>query len=456
MHRPAPRLLLVTALTCALGATVALGTSSGAATGAPAGASTFASFPAPTTLGRDAGEPSIGVDWKTGAAFLQAGLTTAKATFDAAGQVTWSDASGSTTSLVSLDPIAASDNKTGRWFVSQLAGVGSLMEYSDDDGRTWNVSQGSGFPAGADHQTVGAGPYPKEGLNAPLTAYPNAVYYCSQEIGTALCARSDTGGATFNAGLPTYSLADCGGLHGHVRVAPDGIVYLPNKNCNGQQALVVSDDAGTTWTVRRIPGSTNGSSDPSVASGRDGTTYAAFTNKDGTVQAVVTTNHGSTFSKPVDLGAAVKVVNGAFPAVIAGDGDKAAVAFLGTTTAGNAQNQYFGQNSAHTAYDAATWHLYVATTVNRGLSWSTVDLTPKDPVQRGRICQGGTTCSGGDRNLLDFMDIQVDREGRVLVGWPDGCTGACVTSTLVATNTHTSLGTISRQVSGPRLFSKPQ
>ena len=37
----------------------------------------------------------------------------------------------------------------------------------------------------------------------------------------------------------------------------------------------------------------------------------------------------------------------------------------------------------------------------------------------------GTTC-GDDRNLLDFIDATVDKQGRVLVGYADGCTGDCV------------------------------
>ncbi len=444
-----PRLLL------AVGLTAALALAAGSASGAAKGGNTYGNYPAPTNLGGSAGEPSLGVNWKTGAAFLQAGLTTAKADFSSGNEPTWSDVSSVNTSLISLDAIAASDNATGRFFVSQLVAAGSLMAYTDDDGKTWNTSQGSGTPAGADHQTVGVGPYPKESLAQPLTAYPNAVYYCSQEIGTALCARSDTGGATFGAGVPTYSLADCGGLHGHVRVAPDGTVYLPNKNCGGKQAVVVSSDAGTTWAVRTIPGSTNSTSDPSVASGRDGTTYASFANKDGSMKVAVSTSQGRTWTAPYDLGAQVGVVNAAFPETIAGDGNRAAVAFLGTRTEGNAQNQYFGQDSDHQVYEGAEWHLYVATTYDRGASWKTVDLTPKDPVQRGRICQGGTTCAGGDRNLLDFMDIGVDRQGRVLVAWPDGCTGTCVSSKVVALNTHSAQGVLSRQTSGPGLFATP-
>ena len=76
-------------------------------------------------------------------------------------------------------------------------------------------------------------------------------------------------------------------------------------------------------------------------------------------------------------------------------------------------------------------------------------------MQRGRICLGGTTCTVGDRNLLDFMDIQVDRQGRVLVGWADGCVLACVESDLVASNSHSRQGVITRQTSGPLLFRTP-
>ena len=59
---------------------------------------------------------------------------------------------------------------------------------------------------------------------------------------------------------------------------------------------------------------------------------------------------------------------------------------------------------------------------------------------------------GGTRNLLDFNDIVVDKEGRVLFGYADGCTEACVTSRAVADNDHSAYGTIARQTSGPLLF----
>jgi hypothetical protein len=135
------------------------------------------------------------------------------------------------------------------------------------------------------------------------------------------------------------------------------------------------------------------------------------------------------------------VQNVVFPAMVAGDDNRAAFAFLGTTTGGNDQD---------TANFAGVWHLYIATTIDGGKSWKTVDATPTDPVQRGSICTGGTTC-GDDRNLLDFMDVTVDGQGRVLVGFADGCTGACAADG--GAQNYDALATIARQTDGPRLYS---
>src|SRR4029077_3499224 len=94
------------------------------------------------------------------------------------------------------------------------------------------------------------------------------------------------------------------------------------------------------------------------------------------------------------------------------------------------------------------WHLYVAFTYDRGRTWTTVDATPSDPVQRGCIWNGGG--SNQCRNLLDFNDITVDRFGRVLIGYADGCTGACVHDP--SQNTYDALATVARQTGGPGSF----
>ncbi|SDY30054.1 CARDB protein [Modestobacter sp. DSM 44400] len=189
-----------------------------------------------------------------------------------------------------------------------------------------------------------------------------------------------------------------------------------------------------------MPGSSPGDSDPSVGIGSNGTVYFGYQAADGHARIAVSHDHGETWVDGQDVGAQLGVQNVVFPAMVAGDDDRAAFTFLGSTTGGNYQ-------------DAATftgdWHLYVATTIDGGQTWQTVDATPTDPVQRGSICTGGTTC-GDDRNLLDFMDVTVDPQGRPLVGYADGCTGACARAG--GAQNYDALATIARQTTGPRLF----
>ena len=58
------------------------------------------------------------------------------------------------------------------------------------------------------------------------------------------------------------------------------------------------------------------------------------------------------------------------------------------------------------------------------------------------------------RNLLDFFDATVDKQGRVQIGYVDGCTdGACVQAAATAKgNGYTARGVIARQSSGRRLI----
>lgn len=416
-----------------------------------------------------AGEPSIGVDWSTGKVFIEAGNHTLRVTFnDSVKPATsfWED-KRSPFARVSLDPILFSDDGhfggTNRTFSSQLNGVTSELSFTDDDGETWFPTQGSGQPAGVDHQTVGGGPYASP---APLTrtSYPHAIYYCSQDIATAFCSRSDDGGVTFGPGIPIYKFATvngvdlpvapgtCGGLHGHVRVAPDGTAYVPNERCQDAQGVsrpgvAVSTDNGLSWTVRTVPDATSISpgSDPSVSAGANNTVYFGYVNGDGHARIAVSHDRGLHWSKSKDAGTPFGIQNAEFAEVIAGDDNRAAFAFLGTTLPGDTQSSDF----------LGVWHLYVAFTYDGGRTWTTADATPSDPVQRGCIWnQGG---SNPCRNLLDFNDITVDKFGRVLVGYADGCTGTCVTDPTQNASTgpasaQDALATIARQVGGRGLF----
>lgn len=395
-------------------------------------------------LGQDAGEPTLGVNFESGKVMYISSLETLRVSFDdcsSPAEATWEDVSFLTTSLETFDPILWTDQELGRTFVSQLLPSKiSLMAFSDDDGENWTPSQGAGINSGVDHQGLGGGPFTPGGLQ-PITDYQHSLYYCSQDIALAYCALSLDGGLTFGPAVPIYNLTECSGLHGHPKVAPDGTAYVPNKDC-GEQAVVVSENNGLTWSVRRVPGTSGGAWDPSAAIGAEGRLYFGFGNGDGLPYVAVSSDRGLTWDSVYDVGSAYGIKNIAFPAMIAGDDDRAAFAFLGTAATGDV----FGDDPTL----PAAWYLYVAFTYDGGESWVTVNATPGDPVQRGTICNGGTLgCGNGTRNLLDFNDLTVDAAGRVLASYADGCTGACVQG---PPNSGGRPARIARQVSGKRLF----
>jgi hypothetical protein len=437
----------------------------------------FFNYQAPAGMGQGAGEPTIGANWATGNAFIIAGLETLRISFDdsaSPAKATWTDVSAPTTSVTTLDPILFTDSdagasRTNRLFVSQLAGKASLMAYSDDDGATWNPSQGSGINSGVDHQTIGGGPYAKNadgtlkgaaiqlpGLDGKI--YPNAIYYASQDIGLAEIARSDNGGLTFGIAVPMYNLTQCGGLHGHIKVSPDGTVYVPNKSCGENQAVAVSEDNGLTWEIRKIPGSKPGDTDPSVGFGADGTVYFGYANGDGHARMAVSHDKGRTWINDQDVGAQMGVQNTAFATVAGGDADRAAFFFLGTDAPGAAG---VGDDSGAEPF-AAVWYGYISTTYDGGKSWVTTNATPNDPVQRGVVCTNGTTCPSGTRNLLDFNDLTIDKQGRPLAVFADGCTSSgCIQGVdknadgkfnTRFDNDGSAVGTIIRQSGGKTLF----
>ena len=103
-------------------------------------------------------------------------------------------------------------------------------------------------------------------------------------------ALSQDGGLTYEEAHPMYTLADCGGLHGHIKVSKSGIVYVPNNNCGGVQGVIVSMDNGLTFSVQHVTGSTPGANDPSIGIGSKGRLYFGYTNGDGFASLSATTN----------------------------------------------------------------------------------------------------------------------------------------------------------------------
>jgi hypothetical protein len=256
------------------------------------------------------------------------------------------------------------------------------------------------------------------------------VYYAAQDIAVAEFAVSLDGGRTYGPAVPMYSIAHCGGIHGHIKVSPvDGTAYVPLGSCAGplspgvgQQAVAVTHDSGLTWNLRYVPGSKASTWDPAVGVSTGGVVYFGHgDNGDRTARVAVSRDRGLSWTVGPDVTAAHGIKRIAFPQMIAGDDDRAAFAFLGTRHDGEALGSGAGFEG--------TWQLYVATTYDGGGTWVTVNATGEDPVQRGNICDAGFSCptSPNTRNLLDFNDVQIDARGRILVAYADGCvTPACI------------------------------
>ena len=419
---------------------------------AGSGTPTFGVYPGPSGLFdvNNAGEPSIGVNWNTnvaaggGTVMFQSYASTYKVVFnDATGAVTWSDVTPST-SLFNIDPILFTDSAKGRTYAGGLNGECSIMSYTDNDGSTW-TQMGNVCAGAVDHESIGGGAWHSPG--APLlSTYDRAVYYCAQN-GVDTCVTSKDGGVTF--GAPVVVNGACGSLHGHVKVSADGTAYLPTQYCGGKVGGGITTNNGGAWNSYTISQSTASDRgfDPSVATTPDNTMYEAWANGgDWHPMVARSTNHGSTWDRVTDLASTVSpaIVASTFQAAVAGDNGRVAVAFLGTTVGGGAATPF------DNGYNGV-WDLYVSYSYDAGLNWQTVKVT-SDPVQRGCIWDGGG--SNVCRNLLDFMDASVTKDGRVVVGFADGCIAStgCAGASGTKAQSTSAWATLARQTAGKGLF----
>ncbi|HWH08294.1 MAG TPA: sialidase family protein, partial [Candidatus Thermoplasmatota archaeon] len=444
-----PRLpLLLAALLVApvLGPLASLAPPAAAAAAASAPPPAFTMHPAP--VGSGAAEPTLGVNWNTGNVLFQNFATTYRVVFDdnvTPPLASWQNVRAPL-SIINIDPILFTDSVKGRTFAGGLNGECSVLMYTDNDGQSWNAMGNPCASPAFDHQTIGSGPWKEP---RPATArWDRAVYYCAQ-ASAVQCARSDDGGITFGPGVPVT----CGyvnpGLHGSVHVGPNGHAWLPFRNGQNQICVARSTDNGVSWTGIKMPGSASPSNgfDPDVATSANGWVYVGYPSggnaaSPSTVRVALSKDNGASWTVSPDLGASFGLKVTTFHEMVAGDDQRAALAFLGTTEC------CVQQAFTSTAF-AGAWHLYVAFTYDGGATWTTVRASD-DPVQRGCIWDGGG--SHACRNLLDFMDAQVDQKGRVVVGFADGCRDACALPGGTPSQSRSDWATIARQAQGMGLF----
>ena len=120
------------------------------------------------------------------------------------------------------------------------------------------------------------------------------------------------------------------------------------------------------------------------------------------------------------------MISTAFPQIDAGDPGRIAVTYLGSENADQLNQSDLDGNpwdgNAHYANSNVSYHLYVTFSLNaldENPTFHTVRTTT-DPVQVGSICLNSGDCrdiGGSNRNLLDFNDLHLDRQGRVYIAF---------------------------------------
>jgi hypothetical protein len=210
-----------------------------------------------------------------------------------------------------------------------------------------------------------------------------------------------------------------------------------------------SDDHGLTWTPQLAfdGGIGHDASTPFAAFTLDnqGNPYYAFAMNIGSeydMWLVWSKDGGNTWAGQGDLGAVTSAgtpikVNGdtgthIYPALAAGDPGHVVVAYLATPAV--VPTLPYGKfQPGGGAGDS--WYLWAAhgdLLANGGPSWSRSQVTPSsDPMHVGDICNLGIFCVddttglpllGTNRDLLDFISIDLDRAGMAHIAYTDDST----------------------------------
>lgn len=426
-------------------------------------------------IGRESGEPTLGVDKKgtiffPGDAFDTTGGVLARnlEMRSTNGGKTWTDVSpkaanaGPNSHPVTLDTITYVDKDYGRVFtVDTLAAEGSLISFSDDHGATWTSSMAAA--AGVDdHETVATGVVPAGSHLVTLDPkFPKVVYYCVNTVAAVSCSRSLDGGVTFvqmNTPFPTHpasSLPDsavCSSLTGHLQTDSRGDLFLPSafnesSGC-GVPSVAVSTDGGTTWTdhpVSQIHDPFNAMAVAADNGGNNINLYVTWQDDKWNLPYLsVSKDLGAHWSTPVMVAPpGVRVTN--FPSLAVGDRGHVVLTFPGSTDA-----------HANTDKKASPWSYYVV------FSQNALSARPAFVSQVARIPSalgGGTVmhrgpCSGRCAGLFDFLDVQVapTRGSPAYATLSDDCTGPCVASPRGKSNdADAGAGILVREIAGPAM-----
>jgi hypothetical protein len=324
-------------------------------------------------------------------------------------------------SYVACSTVARSTDKGDTWVAVPVAGCGRTPVSND---RQWNAVDGNGTVYTAIGDTIdteidlvrSAVDDPAVIPSATMTLSTTADY---QWPGTV--AVDPRNGNVYTVWNTTGAPNDCDGAPG-------------SDSCKPGQASTKQADK---VLVSVVPRSSTSPAAPVTVASRRFDTYDSFVvdavDKAGNVYVVwnerhpqqhetwtmlsVSRNGGKSWSAPVKVQRAPATT--VFPWVTAGDAGRIAVSYYGTSARGNSP-QTLAKNSA--------WYVYSAFSTDGGRRFSESRTTPV--MHHGSICTSGTGCPTGSRNLLDFFETAMDRNGCLVTSYADNtvdpATGAVV------------------------------
>jgi hypothetical protein len=171
-----------------------------------------------------------------------------------------------------------------------------------------------------------------------------------------------------------------------------------------------------------------------VATDTDSNAYHIWSGADFGVYMSRSTDSGESWEQDSIRISPIEVISTTFPQIDAGDPGRIAITYLGSENVSELGESDIDEvnwtGNPHTANSNVHYHLYITYSLNaldENPIFHTVRVS-EDPVQIGSICLNSGDCrdiGGSNRNLLDFNDLHIDRDGRVYVAFADGCTGTC-------------------------------
>src|SRR5438477_5104012 len=179
----------------------------------------------------------------------------------------------------------------------------------------------------------------------------------------------------------------------------------------------------------------NGQDFATMAIDRSGNLYVVWAqspvdssgNVDGptAIYMATSTDGGANWTKPINVSSHVPgLQTNVFPWLAAGSAGRVDLVWYGTPTLGSCPNEPCGAGFIN-----GTWNVYMAQTLNAVTSSGAANANPsfttarvsEYPVHTGTICEFGIACTtGGDRGLLDFIQVQADPSGAADIVYADG------------------------------------